>query len=107
MYMDGNENEKQPEHIKQTEKLFFALQRNITQEAQNTIWSVLTLIKTYYSKSTHKEEWDMLARDLQKLISEFVDELSPNSEIRLSALERNAQDLKIKEEKSIPQDKKE
>lgn len=99
MELDQDESENKPELIKETEKLFFALQHNITREAQNTIWGFLTLIKERYPFSKHKREWNILLGNLQILISEFVNDLSSNSEIKLIGLHRNAQELKVKEDK--------
>jgi hypothetical protein len=90
--------ENQPGLIKQTEDIFFVLERNITQDAKNTIWGFLKLAKESYSSSPHKKEWNTLLQNLQMIIDDFHNDYSAKSELKLTAMHRNALDLKAQEE---------
>lgn len=94
----NNANDK-PDLIKETETMFFTLQHNLTIDAKNSIWGFLTLIKTKYPGSKHKEQWNILLKNLQFLMSDFENKSSESSEVQLTGLNRNAEDLKDEDER--------
>ena len=94
--LDLNEDapeDNQPELIKQTEELYFALSHNLTKEAKSIIWDFLRLAKVYYPESYHKKEWNMLLLNLQVVIDDFENELSDRAVLKLYGIQRNALDL--------------
>lgn len=94
-----------PEVIARTEQLFFLLEHNITQDAKNTIWKFLTLAKDSYPNSPHKQEWHTLLDNLQTIIMDFDKDLSYKSELRLTGVHRNAQELKLDENEELNPEK--
>ncbi|HYE22465.1 MAG TPA: hypothetical protein VD998_02645 [Verrucomicrobiae bacterium] len=94
---DSSKVENKPELIKDTEKLFYYLQNNLTQEAKNTIWQFLSLIKNNYPISNRKKEWNILLQNLQEVIYDFENDLSVNSEMKLYGLQHNSSDLESHE----------
>jgi hypothetical protein len=74
-------------------------QHNITQDAKNTVWQFLNLAKQSYPQSEHKKEWNLLLINLQKLIDDFHKDYSAKSELKLTAMQRNAQELQQHESK--------
>lgn len=79
--------------IKKTENFFFFCQNNMTQDAKNTVWRFLNLAKKSYPKSPHKKEWDIMLTNLQTIMNDFHNDYSSHSEIKLTAVHRNAEEL--------------
>ena len=89
-----NEQDNHPELLKQTEEFFFLFQHELTQDAKNTIWRFLNLAKQAYGDSPHKEEWNVMLKNLQTVINDFHNDYSSKSEIKLAAMHKNAEELK-------------
>ena len=88
--------------IQEVEKLYFALQRNMTVEAKNVIWHCLDTAKKYYEKTLYKEDWTRMLNALEDVINDFENELSEQAELKLYALQKNLEELKKKEVSKIP-----
>jgi hypothetical protein len=86
--------------VRQVENMFFELQRNLTLEAKNIIWSCLETAKEYYPKTVYKEDWTRMLYALQDVINDFENQMSKQAELKLLALQKNLADLKKKEIKN-------
>jgi hypothetical protein len=83
--------------IQRIENLFFAIQRNLTNEAKNIIWQCLDTAKKYYPKTLYGEDWTRMLDALEDVIKDFENELSGQAELKLYALQKNLEELKEKE----------
>ena len=100
----SDETHKSTDLIEQTEQIFFTLQPNLTQEAKNIIWQFLSLARANYHSSKHKEEWDVLLKNLQQVIFDFENEYSATSEIKLHGLKKNIFEGPLKPDKGFDED---
>lgn len=82
-----------PDLIKQTEEFFFFCQNNMTQDAKNTVWKFLNLARKSYPTSPHKEEWSIMLKNLQTIMNDFHNDFSSKSELKLAAVNRNAEEM--------------
>ncbi|MEJ0021815.1 MAG: hypothetical protein WDN47_04570 [Candidatus Doudnabacteria bacterium] len=87
----------EPELVQQVEKMYFAVQRNLTIEAKNIIWHCLETAKEYYPTTSYKEDWVGMLHALQDVINDFENQLSGQAELKLHALQKNLEELKKKE----------
>jgi hypothetical protein len=92
-YETTEESDSHPELIKQTRDFFFFCQNNMTQDAKNTVWQFLNLANKSYPTSPHKPEWNLLLTNLQTIMDDFHNDFSSKSELKLAAVQRNAQEL--------------
>jgi len=86
-----------PDLLKQAEDLYFALSQNITIAGKNTIFHCIDDAKQYYHTSNLKQEWEWLLKDLGQVINDFENNLPSEGELKLTALEKNLEELKNKE----------
>src|SRR3989338_6718059 len=93
-------NETQPELIAKAESLYFSLSNNLTIEAKNVIWHLLSSAKKHYPSSSQKSEWESLINHMEDIIRNFdVDnESSDSSELKLYGLQKNLNELIKKEQ---------
>lgn len=83
--------------VEHVENLYFELQRNLSVEAKNIIWHCLVTAKQFYPQTFYKEEWTSMLNALEDVINDFENQLSERAELKLSALEKNLEELKRKE----------
>lgn len=93
----NDEIDNKSELIKQTEDFFRLFEHDLTQEAKNIIWRFLNLVKTSYPNSDNKQQWNALMLNLQTVIYDFPNDLSIKSELKLTAMLRNAEELQNQE----------
>ncbi len=98
------EADNRPELIKQTEDLYYALEHNLTHEAQNVISQIFNVINQSYDSSDKKRKWNMLLLALQDEIDNFENELSDGGEMKMYALYQETLTLagKAKQEDKKP-----
>ncbi len=93
---DNLSEDNRPEMISSTEKMYFLLEHNITQEAKNVFAQFISLVKTEYPKSNSKKEWNMLLDQMQSAINNFENKLSDEGEMQFYGIYHNALHLTTK-----------
>ena len=91
-----NPADNQPELISQTEKIYFLLEHNITQEAKNVFAQFMSLVKEEYPNSNSKGEWNTLLNQMQSAINNFENKLSDEGEMQFYGIYHNALHLTTK-----------
>jgi hypothetical protein len=92
------------EPIRKAGQIFYLLQNNITKDAQSLITHLINTARRYYPQSQRQKEWSSLLDNLRLAIIDFENDLPGVSEIKLQGLEKNVDELVLKEEKDRQED---